>query len=167
VPVFVLAPVFVLVFAVYLNLVPAGWSSGSGAARWLLPIVALALPQIAYITRIVRAGMIESLASDFVRTARAEGLGTLAIVRHHALKPALLPFLSYLGPAAVGVLAGSVVVEQVFGIPGIGQLFVRGAVNRDYTLVLGIVILYATMIIFFNLIVDLLYRLVDPRISRQ
>ncbi len=167
VPVFVIAPLLVLILAVNLQWLPAGWSSSGGASRLLLPVIALALPQIAYITRIMRASMIETMESDFVRTARAQGLTTLSILRVHALKPSLLPLLSYMGPAVVAVLTGSVVVEQVFGIPGIGQLFIRAAVNRDYTLVLGIVILYATLIIMLNLLVDILYRAIDPRIRER
>jgi oligopeptide transport system permease protein len=108
--------------------------------------------------------MIDVLSAAFVRTAHAQGLGTLATIRYHALKPALLPVLSYLGPAVAAMLAGSVVVEEIFGIPGLGQLFVRGALNRDYTLVLGIVILYATLVIGLNLLVDILYGIVDPRV---
>ena len=167
VPVFVVAPLLVLVFAVNLKWLPAGWSSTAEASRLLLPVIALALPQIAYIARITRAGMIDALNSEFVLTARAQGLGHWTIVRLHALKPAMLPLVSYLGPAAVSILTGSVVVEQVFGIPGIGQLFIRAATNRDYTLVLGVVILYATMIILFNLAVDIAYRLLDPRIRER
>jgi oligopeptide transport system permease protein len=167
IPVFVIAPLLMLVFAVKLQWLPAGWSSNVGASRMLLPVIALALPQIAYIARISRAGMIEALGSDFVRTARAQGLSTLSIVRYHAFKPAMLPLLSYMGPAVVTLLTGSVVVEQIFGIPGVGQLFVRAAVNRDYTLVLGIVILYATLIIVFNLLVDIAYHLLDPRIGAR
>jgi oligopeptide transport system permease protein len=102
--------------------------------------------------------------SDFVRTARAQGLSTISIIRYHAIKPAMLPLLSYMGPAIAGVLTGSVVVEEVFGIPGVGQFFIRGALNRDYTLVLGITVFYATLVIFLNLIVDLLYGFLDPRI---
>ncbi len=167
VPVFVIAPLLVLILAVNLQWLPAGWSSSGNASRLLLPVIALALPQIAYITRIMRASLIETMESDFVRTARAQGLTTLTILRVHALKPSLLPLLSYMGPAIVAVLTGSVVVEQVFGIPGVGQLFIRAAVNRDYTLVLGIVILYATLIILLNLLVDILYRAVDPRIRER
>jgi oligopeptide transport system permease protein len=164
VPVFVVAPVLVLVFAVQLRWLPASWSSGESGWRLLLPVVALALPQIAYVTRLTRAGMIDALSSDFVRTARAQGLGLLSIVRFHALKPALLPVVSYLGPAIAAVLTGAVVVETIFGIPGLGQLFLRGALNRDYTLVLGIVVFYAAAIIVLNLMVDLLYGFLDPRI---
>lgn len=167
VPIFVIAPVLVLGFAVHLGWLPAGWSSSSGSSRYLLPVIAMALQPIAYITRITRGGMIEVMASDYVRTARAQGLNTLTIIRVHALKPALLPLLSYMGPAIVSILTGSVVVEQVFGIPGLGQLFVQAAQNRDYTVVLGIVILYAVLIILFNLLVDILYHVLDPRIGRR
>ena len=167
IPVFVIAPVLVLFLAVKLQWLPAGWSGNEGAARFLLPVIALALPQIAYIARLTRASMIDVLASDFVRTARAQGLGTAAIVRYHALKPAMLPVLSYLGPAIAAILTGSVVVEEIFGIPGLGQFFVRGALNRDYTLVLGIVIFYATLVVLLNLVVDILYGAIDPRIRRR
>jgi oligopeptide transport system permease protein len=167
VPVFVVAPLLVLLLAVWLGWLPAGWSGNEGAGRWILPVFALALPQVAYIARLTRASMIEVMCSDFVRTARSLGLGTAAIVRHHALKPALLPVVSYLGPAIAAILTGSVVVEQVFGIPGLGQLFVRGALNRDYTLVLGIVILYAALVIALNLVVDIVYGVIDPRIRRR
>lgn len=163
-PIFVIAPVLVLVFAVKLNWVPAGWSGAHGVSRLILPVIALALPQIAYIARLTRASMIEVLSSNFVRTARAQGLGTFAIVRYHAMKPAMLPVLSYMGPAIAAVLTGSVVVEQIFGISGVGQLFVRGALNRDYTLVLGVVIVYAAMIVLLNLVVDVLYGIIDPRV---
>jgi oligopeptide transport system permease protein len=166
VPVFVVAPLLVLVFAVHLGWLPASWSSGDAGWRLLLPVVALALPQIAYVTRLTRTGMIEALNSDFVRTARAQGLGLLSIVRFHALKAALLPVVSYLGPAIAAVLTGAVVVETIFGIPGLGQLFVRGALNRDYTLVLGIVVFSAALIILLNLLVDLLYGFLDPRIRQ-
>ena len=167
IPVFVIAPVLVLFFAVKLQWLPAGWSGSGGAGRFLLPVISLALPQIAYIARLTRASMIEVLSSDFVRTARAQGLGTSAIVRLHALKPSMLPVLSYMGPAIAAILTGSVVVEEIFGIPGLGQHFVRGALNRDYTLVLGIVIFYAALIVLLNLIVDLLYGVIDPRIRRR
>ncbi|MDX1405926.1 MAG: ABC transporter permease subunit [Woeseiaceae bacterium] len=164
VPVFVVAPLMVLLFAVYLDWLPASWTGGSGVSRLVMPVVALALPQIAYIARLTRASMIDVMSSDFIRTARAQGLGTRSIVRYHALKPAMLPLLSYLGPAIAAILTGSVVVEEVFGIPGVGQFFIRGALNRDYTLVLGIVIFYATLVILLNLVVDLLYGILDPRI---
>ena len=164
IPVFVIAPVLVLLLAVKLHVLPAGWSGTSGAAKYILPVITLALPQIAYIARLTRASMIEVLSRDFIRTARAQGLGSKTIVRVHALKPAMLPILSYMGPAIAAILTGSVVVEEIFGIPGLGQFFVRGALNRDYTLVLGIVIFYATLIVFLNLIVDILYGVIDPRV---
>jgi len=164
VPVFVVAPLMVLIFAVHLDWLPASWTGGTGLSRLIMPVIALALPQIAYIARLTRASMIDVLNSDYIRTARAQGLKTSSIVRYHALKPAMLPLLSYMGPAIAGMLAGSVVVEQIFGIPGVGQFFIRGALNRDYTLVLGIVIFYATLVIVLNLIVDLLYGVLDPRI---
>lgn len=164
IPVFVVAPVLVLFFAVKLQWLPAGWTSVTGLKPLLLPVVTLALPQIAYIARLTRASMIDVLNRDFIRTARAQGLGTATVVRVHALKPAILPVLSYLGPAIAAVLTGSVVVEEIFGIPGLGELFVRSASNRDYTLVLGIVISYGTLIIFLNLLVDILYGVLDPRV---
>jgi len=167
IPVFVVAPVLVLLLAVKLQWLPAGWSGTPGAAKYILPVFTLALPQIAYIARLTRASMIDVLGRDFIRTARAQGLGTKTIIRVHALKPAMLPILSYMGPAIAAILTGSVVVEEVFGIPGLGQFFVRGALNRDYTLVLGIVIFYATLIITLNLIVDILYGVIDPRVRNQ
>ena len=167
VPVFVIAPLMVLVFAVFLKWLPASWAGGSGPGRLLMPVIALALPQIAYIARLTRASMIGVMNSDFVRTARAQGLSTLSIVCYHALKPAMLPLLSYMGPAIAAVLTGSVVVEEVFGIPGVGQFFIRGALNRDYTLVLGITVFYAALVIALNLVVDLLYGVLDPRIRTR
>lgn len=167
IPVFVVAPVLMLLLSVKLQWLPAGWSGSTGAGKFVLPVITLALPQIAYIARLARASMIDVLSRDFIRTARAQGLATSTLVRVHALKPALLPVLSYLGPAIAAILTGSVVVEQIFGIPGIGRLFVTGAANRDYTLVLGIVILYATLIIVLNLIVDILYGLLDPRVRQR
>jgi len=167
IPVFVIAPLLVLLLAVQLQWLPASWTGSESSSRLLLPVISLALPQIAYIARLTRASLIEVLSSDFIRTARAQGLGTAAIVRYHALKPAMLPVLSYMGPAVAAVLTGSVVVEDIFGIPGLGQLFVRGSLNRDYTLVLGVVIFYAALIVCLNLIVDLLYGAIDPRIRRR
>ncbi len=164
IPVFVVAPVLVLFFAVKLQWLPAGWSSSTGASRMVLPVITLALPQIAYIARLTRASMIDVLGRDFVRTARAQGLGTLTVVRLHALKPAMLPVLSYMGPAIAAILTGSVVVEEIFGIPGLGQFFIRAALNRDYTLVLGIVVFYAALIVLLNLVVDVLYGAIDPRV---
>lgn len=167
VPVFVVAPLMVLVFAVSLDWLPASYAGSAGADRLIMPIIALALPQIAYIARLTRASMIEIMASDFVRTARAQGLRTASIIRYHAIKPAMLPLLSYMGPAIAAVLTGSIVVEQVFGIPGVGQFFISGALNRDYTLVLGITVFYAVIVIVLNLVVDLLYGFLDPRIRSR
>lgn len=167
IPVFVIAPVLILFFSVQLQWLPASWSGSVSGWRFLLPVVALALPQIAYIARLTRASMIEVLGSDYIRTARAQGLGTAAIVRYHAIKPAMLPVLSYMGPAIAAILTGSVVVEEIFGIPGVGQFFVRAALNRDYTVVLGIVIFYATLVITLNFLVDVLYGFLDPRIRHR
>jgi len=166
IPVFVIAPLLVLLLAVHLHWLPAGWSGATGGRRYILPVVSLALPQIAYIARLTRASMIEVLGSDFVRSARAQGLGTRNIVWLHALKPAMMPVLSYMGPAIAAILTGSIVVEEIFGVPGLGQHFVRGALNRDYTLVLGIVVFYAALVVLLNLVVDLLYGVIDPR-TRQ
>jgi oligopeptide transport system permease protein len=161
VPTFVVAPLLTLVFGIYLGVLPVGgWR---GPLNAVLPVVTLALPQIATIARLARASAIETLGQPFVRTARAKGLAEPAVMARHVLKPALLPVLSYLGPATAGVLTGSVVIEQIFGIPGVGRYFVQGALNRDYTLVMGVVILYATLIILLNLGVDLLYRVLDPK----
>jgi len=163
IPTFVIAPLMLLLFAVHFGWFPASFVSSDSAARFVLPVIALALPQIAYITRLTRASLIEVLQSDYIRTARAQGLKPASIIRYHAIKPTMLPLISYLGPATGAVLMGSVVVEQVFGIPGLGQFLVSGAVNRDYPLVLGITILYATIVITLNLIVDLTYGFLDPR----
>ncbi len=167
VPVFVIAPLMVLVFAVFLKWLPASWSGSGNADRLVMPVIALALPQIAYIARLTRASMINVMGSHFVRTARAQGLSTISIIRYHTIKPVMLPLLSYMGPAIAGVLTGSVVVEQVFGIPGVGSLFIREALNRDYTVVLGITVFYAALVILLNLIVDLLYGFLDPRIRSR
>ncbi|MEM7024053.1 MAG: oligopeptide ABC transporter permease OppB [Pseudomonadota bacterium] len=167
IPNFVMAPFLTLILGVYLGWLPvAGW--GDGALRFLvLPVIALALPQIAYIARLTRGSMIETLNANFVRTARAKGLREQIVVVRHALKGALLPVVSYLGPATAQVMTGSVVIETIFGIPGIGRYFVQGALNRDYTLVMGTVIVYAVSIIILNLIVDMLYGLLDPKVRQR
>jgi oligopeptide transport system permease protein len=164
VPNFVVAPMLALVFGVYLGWLPvAGWEPGS--VRYLvLPVLTLALPFVAYIARLTRGSLLEVLQAPYIRTARAKGLARRALLRRHALKPTLLPVVSYLGPAAAALLTGSLVVEQVFGLPGVGRYFVQGAINRDYTLVMGMVIFYATLILLLNLLVDLLYGWLDPRI---
>ena len=164
IPNFVLAPLLILVFAVYLQWLPAGgWNDGA-IKNTILPIIGLALPQIAYISRLMRGSMIEVLRSNAIRTARAKGLPEHVVILRHALRPALLPVISFLGPATAAILTGSVVIEQIFGIPGLGRYFVQGALNRDYTLVMGVVVFYGVLIIVFNFIVDLLYAALDPRI---
>ncbi|WP_374602102.1 oligopeptide ABC transporter permease OppB [Niveibacterium sp.] len=163
-PNFVLAPVLALVFAIWLKWLPAGGWEGGTLIYVVLPVAVLCQHYISVIARITRGSMIEVLGSPFIRTARAKGLPAGYILRRHALKPALLPVISYLGPAFVGIITGSVVVETFFGIPGIGQLFVNGALNRDYPMVLGLTILIGTLTIFFNAVVDILYGFIDPRI---
>jgi oligopeptide transport system permease protein len=169
VPNFVVAPLLVLVFAIYLDWLPAmavEAGSGMGLRNMVLPVIALALPQIAYIARITRSSMLEVLSAGFITMARARGLSSRRVLWGHALRPALLPVVSYVGPAAAALLTGSVVVETIFGIPGIGRYFVQGAVNRDYTLVMGVVVFYGVLVIAFNLVVDIGYRLIDPRLRR-
>jgi len=166
IPNFVVAPVLILLLAVYAGWLPAGgwdWTWQSA----VLPVITLALPVIAYIARLMRGSMIEVLHSDFIRTARAKGLPERQVILRHALKPALLPVLSYMGPATAALITGSVVVERIFSIPGLGSYFVQGALNRDYTLVMGVVIFYGVLIIVLNLLVDLLYALLDPKIRYE
>lgn len=164
IPNFVVAPVLSLVFGVYLSWLPTGgWGEGALQYR-VLPVIALALPQLAIVARLTRGSMVEVLRSDHVRTARAKGLPARIVLFRHALKGAILPVVSYLGPATAAVLTGSVVIERIFGIPGVGRYFVEGALNRDYTLVMGTVVLFAVFIVAFNLIVDMLYGLLDPKV---
>lgn len=164
IPTFVIAPLLSLVFGVWLGWLPAGgWGDGAWSYK-VLPIVTLALPQIAVVTRLTRGAMIEAIRSHHIRTARAYGLKPWTVVVVHALRSAILPVVSYAGPAAAALLTGSVVVETIFGIPGVGRYFVQAALNRDYTLVMGTVIVIAIFIIVFNLVVDLLYALIDPRV---
>ncbi|MGB0955487.1 MAG: oligopeptide ABC transporter permease OppB [Panacagrimonas sp.] len=162
-PNFVIAPLMILLFALILSVLPAGGWSFSDPRTMVLPILALAAPQVAYIARITRGSMIEVLSANFIRTARAKGLSGTQVILRHALRPAMIPVVSYLGPAAAGVITGSVVIEQIFGIPGIGRHFVQAALNRDYTLVMGVVVFYGSLIIVFNFLVDLIYGLLDPR----
>ncbi len=164
VPTFVIAPLYQLIFALSLVLVPvAGWGGGALVNK-IGPIVTLALPQVAIVARLMRGSMIEALRSHHIRTARAMGLSQWSIVVKHALRSALLPIVSYAGPAAAALLTGSIIVEQIFQIPGVGRYFVEAALNRDYTLVMGTVVVIAIFIIIFNLIVDLLYAVIDPRV---
>lgn len=173
IPSFVLAPLMAIFFGLMLRWLPvSGWpTAGQGMLSYIpymtLPVVALSIQQIAYIARMMRASMIEVLGQPYIRTARAKGLSTFQIIWHHALRPAMLPILSYLGPAITGIITGSVVVEKIFSVPGIGSYFVQGATNRDYTLVMGTVVLYATIIIVMNLLVDLLYAFVDPQVRHN
>lgn len=163
-PSFVIAPILILVFSIVLKWLPAGgWNNGS-LSHIILPMIALSLSYIASIARITRSSMIEVLHTNFIRTAKAKGLSTPYIIFRHALKPTLLPVISYLAPAFVGIITGSMVIETVFGIPGIGQLFVNGALNRDYSLVLSLTILVGVLTIVFNTIADILYASIDPKI---
>ena len=161
-PNYVIAPILTLIFALTFSILPAtGWGSPS---QMVLPVVSLALPQIAIVTRLMRGSMLEALKSDHIRTARAYGLPITHVVGKHAMRSALLPVLSYLGPAAAALMTGSIVIEQIFNLPGIGRYFVTSALNRDYTMVMGTVIIVATLVLVFNLIVDLLYTVLDPRV---
>ncbi|EEX37391.1 oligopeptide ABC transporter permease OppB [Vibrio metschnikovii] len=163
-PSFVLAPVLIYVFSIKLGWFPAGgWLDGS-FKYMALPVIGMSLLYVATFARITRGSMIETLNSNFIRTARAKGLSYHYIVFKHALKPALLPVVSYMGPAFVGIITGSVVIETIFGLPGIGRLFVNAAFNRDYSLVMGITILIGFLFILFNAIVDILLAYIDPKI---
>jgi oligopeptide transport system permease protein len=170
IPTFVTAPLLVLLLASKLGVLPTGgWPSASEplSSAWryfVMPIAVLALPQIAIISRLTRAGMIEVMRSNYVRTARAKGLPEHSVVLRHALRGAILPLVSYIGPATAGVITGSLVVERIFSLPGIGKAFVTSALQRDYTVVMGVVILYAALILFLNLVADLLYAALDPRV---
>jgi oligopeptide transport system permease protein len=164
IPSFVSAPLLVLAFASKLGWLPsAGWNGGA-LPNLVLPVAVLALPQIAIISRLTRAGMIEVLHSNYVRTARAKGLSESRIVAKHALRAAILPLVSYLGPACAGLITGSLVVEKIFNLPGLGKFFVISALQRDYTVVMGMVIFYAALILILNLLADLLYAVLDPRV---
>lgn len=160
-PTFVTGPMLVLLFALLL-----GWLPVSGLDGWrhlILPVAALGLPSAGAIAKLARAGLAEVLAQDHIRTAHARGLGPWRVLLVHALRPALVPVASYVGPAAASLLTGSVVIETVFAVPGLGRYFVQGALNRDYPLVLAVVTIYAGLIILFNLVADLLYGWLDPR----
>jgi oligopeptide transport system permease protein len=165
-PTFVTGPALGLVFGLHLNWLPvAGWERG--APRYLvLPVVTLALPVAAYLARLTRASLLEVLRSNYIRSARARGLGDWRVLWHHALRPALLPAVSYLGPAVAFVVTGSLVIETVFGLPGSGRYLVQGAIDRDYPLVLGMVIVYAALTLACNLAADLLYGWLDPGARR-
>jgi oligopeptide transport system permease protein len=161
-PTFVTGPLLALIFGLWLGLLPV---SGQGdGIRWLiLPVIALSLPVMGAVAKLSRAGLAEILGQDHIRAARARGITPTRLLARHALRPALVPVASYLGPAAASLLTGAVVIETVFGLPGLGRYFVQGALNRDYPLVLGVVTLYAGLIILFNLVADLIYGWLDPR----
>ncbi len=163
IPNFVMAPILILLFGVFWGLLPtSGWGE---LKHMVLPVIVLSLPQIATVARMTRASLIETLNMPYIRTAKAKGLPTSLILSRHASKATLLPILSWLGPATAAIITGSVVVETIFGLPGIGRHFINGALNRDYTLVMGVVVFYGFIIILMNLLVDLLYAWLDPRIK--
>ena len=162
VPKFVVAPLLVLLFAVTLHWLPAG-----GWGEWrniVLPVIALALPNLAYCARLARASMLDTVNAEYLTAARARGLSETRLLFAHALKPALLPVVAWLSPALINIVTGSAVVEQVFGIPGMGRYFVQGALNRDYTLVLGVVLVVGALIVAINIVVDALRAWMDPRL---
>jgi len=163
VPTFVTAPLLVLLFASYLGWLPTAGLT-AGFKSFILPITVLALPQIAIISRLTRAGMVEVLHSNYVRTARAKGLPEHTVIVRHALRSALLPLVAYLGPACAGLITGSLVVEKIFSLPGLGKSFIIGALQRDYTVVMGVVIVYAALILLLNLLADIIVALLDPRV---
>lgn len=166
VPTFVVGPILQIIFGLWLAWLPiGGWNNGA-VRNIVMPVVVLALPQIAVVARLTRAAMIEVLRSNHVRTLRSQGMPTTTIA-FHALRGASLPVVSYLGPAAAALLTGSIVIENIFSLPGVGRYFVEGALNRDYTLVMGTVVLVAVFVLFFNLVVDILYALLDPRVRYE
>lgn len=163
IPNFVLGPLLILLFSIHL-----GWFTAVGWYTWadsILPSITLGLFYVAYVARLTRGGVLEVIRKDYIRTARAKGLRERVVIFRHAIKGALLPVVSYLGPAFAALLAGSVVVEEIFNLPGVGTHFVRSALNRDYNLVLGTIIMYSTLLVFLNMLVDILYTVLDPRVS--
>lgn len=165
IPNFVLGPILILIFASGL-----GWFRSGGWTGWsdsILPSISLGLYYTAYVARLTRSGMLEVIRQDYIRTARAKGLTEKLVVVRHALKGAILPVVSYLGPAFASVLTGSVVIEKVFNVPGLGTFFVDAAFNRDYFLVLGVIVIYSSLLVLLNLIVDVLYSVIDPRVSLE
>ncbi|HEV8389473.1 MAG TPA: ABC transporter permease, partial [Dongiaceae bacterium] len=166
VPTFVIGPLLQIVFGVQLHWFPiAGWDGSLNAK--ILPVFVLALPNIAYISRLTRGSMIETLRTNYVRTARAKGIGPQRVIWRHALTGAMLPVIAYLGPATAITVTGSVVIEQIFGIPGIGRYFVEGASNRDYPLVMGVTILYGGIVILANIVTDVARGFLDPKVSYE
>jgi oligopeptide transport system permease protein len=167
VPLFVVGPILQLVFAMRLHVLPlSGWITGrEGIKALIMPAITLSFPYFAYIARLSRASLLEILRSDYVRTARAKGLAERTVITRHVLKGGLLPVVSYLGPAFSGIITGSIVIEQVFAIPGVGRIFVQSALNRDYTLIMGEVIVYSLILVLMNFVVDIVYGFLDPRIA--
>jgi oligopeptide transport system permease protein len=163
-PSFVIGPLLALFFGLYLHWLPvAGWSRGE--PKYLaLPVITLSLPVLAYVTRLTRASFLEVMRANYIRTARAKGIGEWRVIVRHALRPALMPVVSYLGPATAFIVTGSLVVETLFGLPGTGRYLVQGAINRDYTLVMGMIIVYGALTLLCNLIADLIYTWLDPRV---
>ena len=163
-PSFVLLPLLDLLFGVHLRWLPVvGWEPGV-FAYWPLPVIALSLPPLVFVARLTRAGLLDVMRSAYVRTARAKGLPLAIVVLRHAMRPALIPVAGYLPPAVAAIMSGSLVVETIAGLPGIGRYLVQGALNRDYTLVLGMVVVYSSLLIAMGLLVDLLYVWLDPRV---
>ncbi|AEF56502.1 oligopeptide ABC transporter permease OppB [Marinomonas posidonica] len=163
-PNFVLAPLCILFFSIYNHWLPAGGWNGGAWPYLIMPVIAMSTSYIAQIARITRGSMIETMHSNFIRTAHAKGLPKHRIIFQHALRPTMLPVISYLGPAFVGIVTGSVIVDVYFGTGGIGQHFINGALNRDYSMVMGVTILVGTLTILFNAVVDILYAVIDPKI---
>ena len=166
IPLFVIGPILMFIFAVKLKWLPtSGWITGrQGLKTLVMPALALSLPYFAYIARLSRASILDVLRSDYIRTAYAKGLSYPTVLFKHALKGAMLPVISYLGPAFAGIITGSVVIEKIFLVPGLGTFFVQSALNRDYTLIMGTVIVYSLILVVMNLVVDIIYGLLDPRI---
>ncbi|WP_102224382.1 oligopeptide ABC transporter permease OppB [Acidimangrovimonas sediminis] len=163
-PNFVMAPILVLIFTLGLHWLPGGGWSFHDPRFWILPVIALSTSYMASITRITRSSMLDVLGSNHIRTARAKGLPNRKVILRHALKPALVPVVSYLGPAFVSMITGSVIVDVYFSTGGIGKSFVDSALNRDYAVMMGVTILLGTLTILFNLVVDILYAWIDPKI---
>ncbi|HRX74925.1 MAG: ABC transporter permease subunit [Hyphomonas sp.] len=170
IPTFVTGPILILIFALGAGIFAVGGlgtypNIGMSPYNMTLPVITLALPQIAIISRLMRASIIETMRSNHIRTARSKGLSERQVIMRHALPAALLPLVSYAGPAMARVMTGSVVIEKVFGLPGLGSYFVNGALNRDYTLVMGAIIVYAALIVILNLVADILYAVLDPKVK--
>ncbi len=170
VPLFVVGPVLMYIFAMKLQLLPtSGWIHGRNGSLWtmVMPVITLGFPVVANVARLMRASVLEILASDFIRTAYAKGLSTMRIVLCHVLRGSVTPVISYLGPAFAGIVTGGVVVEIIFRIPGMGRFFVQSSFNRDYTMIMALVLVYSIILIVSNFVVDLLYAWLDPRIGKK